>query len=138
MPDSFLYFRRIRWIFLKLEIYAFFAAFEPIILASVEYQYPEQLKLSFRLYGNFSALLLSSFRTPQFWRISQNSYIDFTRASFFLKRKHLYSTLKVAIKSKGLKLQASQSRCMVNHFQLQASSRVDQGLRRGGDTHSLV
>ena len=27
---------------------------------------------------------------------------------------------------------------MVNHFQLQASSRINQGLRRGGDTHSLV
>ena len=38
----------------------------------------------------------------------------------------------------GLKLKASQIRCMVNHFQLQASSRVNQGLRSGGDTHSLV
>ena len=36
------------------------------------------------------------------------------------------------------KLQASQSRCMVNHFQLQASSRINQGLRRGGDRWKML
>ena len=44
----------------------------------------------------------------------------------------------MTIKSNGLKLKARHSRCVVNHFQLQASSRINQGLRRGGDTHSLV